>query len=95
MRAAQGSLMILVMIATGVRDVQTILDELAKHPQGAALDVFEFAHARHLAGDDDSALRCLLPLAELGGFDGSLARVQIAELYFEIGGDDEALAQRE
>ena len=81
------------MTATRARDVQALLDDLAEHPRDAAYDIFEFAHELHLAGDDESALHCLLPLAELSGLDGSLARVQIAELYFEAGRDEEALAQ--
>lgn len=63
--------------------------------QAPAPDVFERAHELHLAGDDEAALRCLEPLAERGGFDGALARVQIAEVLFEAGRGVEARAQLE
>lgn len=81
-----------VSTSTRIRELEA---DLEKYPDDRAEILCELATACHEAGDHDRAERLWRELiADEGeGFDGSFARTQLAELYFDLDRSDEAYAE--
>ncbi|MFE3172018.1 SEC-C metal-binding domain-containing protein [Amycolatopsis sp. NPDC059235] len=67
--------------------------ELDKYPDEQGEILFEAARAWRQAGDDDRAVALLTQAVALGGEEGGNARVELAEVLFDLGEFDEAQAR--
>ena len=81
------------MTATTAGRVPALIEELDRYPDDRAEIVFEIVDGLRRAGDDEAALGWLRTLTAAGGFDGSMARVQLAEIHFDAGRADLAVAE--
>lgn len=67
--------------------------DLEEYPDERGEILTEAAGAWRRAGNHDRAIELLTEAVSLGGQDGGVARVELADLLFELGRDDEARAQ--
>jgi tetratricopeptide (TPR) repeat protein len=74
---------------------QALEDDAERYPDERGELLLEAAEAWRHAGDDLRAVRLLEQVVAGGGEDADRARVSLAESYFELGRDDDALAQLE
>jgi hypothetical protein len=72
--------------------VPTLIASLNEYPDERAEIVFEIAAELRQAGDDKAALDWLDTVVAADGFDASMARLQAAEIHFEAGRTDLAMA---
>lgn len=79
--------------ATMTDQVAALMDELDQYPEQRAEIIFELAAELERVGRPESALEWLQQVADDGGVDGALARVEIAELHFGAGRADLAEAE--
>lgn len=68
-------------------------EDLTRYPEERGEILIEAASAWHRAGEYDRAIGLLDEAIALGGEDGGAARVELADLLFELHRDDEAAAQ--
>jgi tetratricopeptide (TPR) repeat protein len=64
--------------------------ELPDYPEDRGEILLEAAHHWHRAGEHERAMELLTESLALGGEDGGLARVSLAEILFELDRSDEA-----
>lgn len=81
------------MTVTSSARVPALIASLDEYPDERAEIVYEIAAELCQAGDDEAALDWLGTVVATGGFDASMARVQAAEIHFEAGRTDLALAE--
>lgn len=68
-------------------------EDLTRYPEERGEILIEAAGAWQRAGEYDRAIALLDEAVTLGGEDGGAARVELADLLFELDRDDEAAAQ--
>ena len=67
--------------------------DLALYPDERAQILIEAAHAWQQAGKHDRAIALLTEAIALGGEDGASARVELAEVHFDLGDAEQAHTQ--
>lgn len=80
------------MTVTSSARVPALIAALDEYPNERVEIVFEIAAELHQADDHEAALDWLGTVVAAGGFDASLARLQAAEIHFETGRRDLAMA---
>lgn len=69
--------------------------ELDLYPDERGEILIEAANSWHQAGRHDRAIELLNEAVALGGEDGASARVELADVFFDLGRDEQAQAQLE
>lgn len=77
---------------TAAKTAAQLEAEMEKYPDERGEILFEAAQAARQAGDDDRAIALLTQAVALGGEDGGNARVELAEVLFDLGRTEEAQA---